>query len=555
MLNSTQVGPYQTLNGCGPTTTAASAPSAIAGATDNYCTQNRTAFGDDQPQQTRVGMAAHFAVALNDKTTATIVASYFQSKVVVDNPPSPINSSVPLNTDSIALPATLPSGALNPNDPFAAAGENALIEGAFGNIQNQSTYFNHNMRLVTDLKGSMGSWDYDTGLVINHTWLDSTINGFISGSALISAVTNGTYNFLNPAANSAATIAAISPSNARTSTSDLDAIDFSATTEAAQLAGGPLGVALGAQLRYEAENDPQLNPNNTYQGFGVSQAIGSRTVAAAFGEANFPFVKQFEVDVSARFDHYSDFGNAFTPKAGFKFTPIPEFALRGTYSQGFRAPSFAENGSSEAGGFINLSPGQGAPFPAGDGAPTYHSGAYCLPYAVESLSEANQNIKPEKSDSFTFGAIVEPNKVFSATFDYYFIRKTNVIEPPNIGPALGAYLNGAPIPAGYTVIPDVPDAAFPNSLARPILVGGIYENAASLQTDGVDIELRGKFDIGAAGRFISQNCKRPRSSAGTLFRAEFPSNTSVRRRLTSCHPAPERLAIARRGQTAGRMVL
>jgi iron complex outermembrane recepter protein len=508
VLNSTQVGAFQPLNGCAPQTTASSAPSAITGLTDNYCTQNRTAYGDDQPQQTRVGMSAHFTVALSDKTTASIVASYFQSKVVVDNPPSQINAATPINTNNIALPATLPSGALNPNDPFAAAGENALIEGAFGNIQNQSTYFNHNMRLVTDLKGSMGTWDFDTGLVVNHTWLDSTINGFISGPALISAVTNGTYNFLNPAANSAATIAALSPSNARTSTSDLDAIDFSATTEAAQLAGGPLGLALGAQLRYEAEDDPQLNPNNTYQGFGVSQAIGSRTVAAAFGEANFPFVKQFEVDVSARFDHYSDFGNAFTPKAGFKFTPIPEFALRGTYSQGFRAPSFAENGSSEAGGFVTVSPSE-APFPANycpntAGLPPQHSAAYCLPYALESLSLANPDIKPEKSDSFTFGAIVEPNKVFSATFDYYFIRKTNVIEPPNIGPALGAYLSGQPIPAGYTVVPDVPDPAFPASLARPILIGGDYENAASLQTDGVDIELRGKFDIGAAGRFTTE---------------------------------------------------
>jgi iron complex outermembrane recepter protein len=504
VLNSTQVGAFQPLNGCGAGTTPASSPSAIAGLTDNYCTQNRTVFGDDQPQQTRIGVSAHFSVAISDKTTATVVASYYQSKVYVDNPPSLINNGVPLNTDNIALPATLPSGALNPNDPFAAAGENALIEGAFGGIQNLSEYFNHNMRFVTDLKTSVGSWDLDAGLVVNHTWLNTTINGFISGPALINAVTNGTYNFVNPSANSAATIATISPTNARTSTSDMDSIDLSGTTELAQLSGGPLGLALGVQMRYEAEDDPQLNPNNTYEGFGVSQAIGSRTVAAAFGELNFPFVKQFEVDVSARFDHYSDFGNAFTPKAGFKFTPIPEFALRGTYSQGFRAPSFAENGSSQAGGFVNVSPAQGNPFPANYCSPTYHSAGYCLPYAIEALSLANQNIKPERSDSFTFGAIMEPNKIFSATADYYFIKKTNVIEPPNIGPALSAYLSGQPIPAGYSVTPDVPDAAFPNSLPRPILVGGLYENAASLQTDGMDIDLRGKFDIGAAGRFISE---------------------------------------------------
>ena len=45
---------------------------------------------------------------------------------------------------------------------------------------------------------------------------------------------------------------------------------------------------------------------------------------------------------SGRFDEYSTGQSNFSPKFGFKFTPIEQLAFRGTFSKGFRIPSFNE---------------------------------------------------------------------------------------------------------------------------------------------------------------------------------------------------------------------
>jgi iron complex outermembrane receptor protein len=503
-LNTTLNGAFQLLNpaaGCrGPGNVAASSPALIGGGlTDNYCIQNTKLYGDDQPAQQRIGASARFTIKLTDTIDFYTNASYNQNTVIVDGPSSAVQAGVPVNTDGIALPPTLTSGALNPNDPFAASGQYALLQYSFGDIQSVNYLKNHNFRWVTGIRGSQWGWDFDTGLVINHTWLDTDQKGLINIQGLFNAINNGTYNFANPASNSNAVRASIAPDLTKTSTTDLDSIDLKATHDLFQLPGGPMQVALGAEARYEAQADPALNPNASVLGLGIAQTGGSRRVEATYFEFGIPVVKQLNIDLSGRYDHYSDFGSAFTPKAGFKFTPIEQLAVRGTYSKGFRAPAFAENGSSSAEGFIAANPT--STFPPGFCA--VHSAAYCLPYAIGVLSNANPDIKPEKSDSYTFGVIAQPIKEFSASIDYYAIKKKNVIVPPSPGAALPAYLAGQPIPPGLTVVPDVVDPTNPTALARPLLVVGLYENANELDTDGVDLDFRGNIDLGGFGKFIS----------------------------------------------------
>jgi iron complex outermembrane recepter protein len=502
ILNTTLAGTYRPLGSActGQGNSAASAPSLFNPAlTDSYCLQNRAGFGDFQPAEQRIGVSARFTVKVTDNIDAYTNVSYYQNTVIVDGAPPSIQASVSVNTNNIALPPTLPSGALNPNDPFAASGQYALIQYAFGDIQTQNTFKNHNVRWVTGLKGTQWGWDFDTGLVINHTWLDTDTGGLLNGPALMNAVTNGTYNFVTPSANTAAVRAAIAPDLIKTSTTDLDSLDFKATRSLLSLPGGPLGLALGTEVRYEAQADPSLNPNNVVQGLGIAQTAGSRRVEAAYFEFGIPVIKMLNFDISGRYDHYSDFGSAFTPKAGFKFTPIREVALRGTYSRGFRAPAFAENGSSSSEGFITVAPATS--FPAAFCA--QHSAAYCLPYFLGLLASANPNIQPEKSDSYTLGLIFEPISHLSASIDGYAIKKNNVIQPPNSGAALTPYLTGQPLPPGATVTPDLPDPANPTALPRPAVLGGIYVNQSALQTDGVDIDLRADYTFGDYGRVIS----------------------------------------------------
>ncbi len=132
----------------------------------------------------------------------------------------------------------------------------ALISYSFGDIPDGFNYNNHNARIVGDVKGQLDDWNWDAALVINHAWLDTTQYGFISYQGLLGAVANGSYNFANPSSNSAAVRGSLAPGYNKTSTTDLDSLDLSANRVLWDMPGGSAGLAVGAQLRHEAQNDP-----------------------------------------------------------------------------------------------------------------------------------------------------------------------------------------------------------------------------------------------------------------------------------------------------------
>ncbi len=483
----------QPLRPCGAGTTQ-----ATDGSGNVYCGQNLDANTDDTPAEERVGVLAKLTVGVSENSRAYVTGSFYQNTVVIDNTQRQIQNSTPHNTNTIALPPTLSNGSLNPNNPFAAAGEYALINYAFGDLNTRQIERNRVMRLVAGLKGTLAGWDYDTAFVVNHSALQTELPGFPSFSGVLSAITNGTYSFVNPASNSAAARALVSPTAVKTSTTDMDSIDLRLSRDLFQLPGGDaLKLGLGAEARYEAQFDPDFNANLDILGLGVSQTEGSRQIYAAYAELDAPIVKQLELDVSGRYDRYGDFGGKFVPKAGFKFTPVPQLTLRGTYSQGFRAPSFAENGSSSAEGFINYTP------PASFAALHAANPGYVAQYSLASLSIANPNIKPETSDSYTLGLIVQPIRAVTLSADYYYIKKRDVIAPGDSAPALAAYYAGAPLPAGYVVTPDAPDPLAPAAQPRPAVVASPYLNKSSLTTDGLDLGARIDANLTAGVRLTS----------------------------------------------------
>lgn len=470
---------WQPLRTCGtdsPLTTS-------AGGT--YCAQNTALYGDVQPKQERVGVYGRFTIKPNDDFQAYLSTSFMQSKTTTTGTPNGISSSTPHNLSNIVLPALLSNGQLNPNNPFAAEGYDALIRYRFSDIPNHAQYTNRMARLVGGVEGTAADWNYKANLVIAHGWLESANYGYISYNALIDAVKNGTYNFVDPSKNSQAVRDTLSPVLAKTSTSDLDSINVQASREVFNLPGGPAQLGIGGEFRYEAVNDPALNPTNDAQGLGNARTIGNRTVASAFAELGMPVLSNVEVNVSGRYDHYSDFGDNFSPKIGVKFTPIKTVALRATVSKGFRAPSFSESGNSASQGFTNFSFANYPDFVAAHG-----GSEYTKTYSLSSITAANPDLKPEKSTSFTVGAVWAPTRSFSVSLDYYHIKKTDVIAQASAGDAIAAYYAGEPIPAGYVVTPDLPDPDAPTALPRILSVSSPYINADSLRTSGMDLNVQ-----------------------------------------------------------------
>lgn len=485
---------YQTLRPCGSDTTA------VTSAAGTYCEYDQARlFGQIQPKVKRAGFYGRFTQQLSDNTRAHVDVMYAQTKVVSSGGWPQINSTVPNNTNSIVLPAVLNDGSLNPNDPFAAQGQDALINFAFPNLYRDSTEANHNLRFTGGVTTHFGGWNIDTGVVVNHTWLDTNNQGFLNYNQLISDIQNGTYNFVDPSQNSPAVLKALAPDLTKTSTTNLDSLHIQGTTELADLQGGELGLAIGAQWRYESQNDPALNPGGAAQGLGNAVTIGRRNVSSLYAELDAPVLESLELDLSGRYDHYSDFGNNFSPKFGIKWQPIDSLALRGTFSKGFRAPSFSENGSSSVEGFVTEQLPQS--FIAAHGG---SSNGYNLPYSIAEYTTANPNIKPEKSTSYTFGAVFQPTDSLSASLDYYHIKKTNVITGPDTASALSNYFAGLPQNPGTVVTPDQADPKYPNALPRPIVISAPYQNAESLKTSGVDLDVQGTFHLGPSVKWVSE---------------------------------------------------
>jgi iron complex outermembrane receptor protein len=108
--------------------------------------------------------------------------------------------------------------------------------------------------------------------------------------------------------------------------------------------GGAIGVAVGAEVRRETIN---LNPDPLVasgQIYGLANTIldSSRDVKSAFVELRTPVLKNLEFDFAGRWDKYPSLKTNFVPKVGGKWTVTDKFAIRGTYAEGFRAPSLSQ---------------------------------------------------------------------------------------------------------------------------------------------------------------------------------------------------------------------
>jgi iron complex outermembrane recepter protein len=495
-----------------------------------------------QPLQERYSVNGRLSVRLSDTIEGYVTGSFSRSYVSITSAfPSAIRQTQPFggsplvatSNPGVVLPyfvcsagvncATATDRRLNPNNPYAtnaaatpaiAAANAARIYYLFGDIPGGSERTNDVYRFSAGLNGSFAndSWRWRVEGVYARDNLEITQHGLINIAALSKVINTGAYNFVNPSQNTQAVRDMLAPDKTTPSYSEMYSADASLTGELAQLPGGPLQLAVGGQVRHEKlENNNQNAALDTY-GLTTSSAFGSHTVYAAFAELDAPILDSLDVNLSGRYDHYSEGYGRFSPKVGIKFTPVREFAIRGTYSQGFRAPTFAEAGPrSQYAGFVTITP-PGA-FCAQHGG-TNNAGScvnggnpYNFQYSVGRGFAGNPNLQPEKSRSFTAGAIFQPAKWFSATVDYYNVKKTNLVaNGPLAGAAINAYYSVAgnsyasaaaasaagcaavaAVGTGYSCnLVDGVDPLFPNALPRVLIVNAPFVNVNSDTTEGLD---------------------------------------------------------------------
>jgi iron complex outermembrane receptor protein len=386
---------------------------------------------------------------------------------------------------------------LNPNNPFAANGQLARLQGAFPQDTLQETV-NRTYRGAIGFRGPVTErLTYALEGVAMRTDLDRPTYGYPRIQNLLDAVAQGTFNFVDPTQNSRAVLNQIAPPTNTPASSELYQVRGSLNwTLPFELPGGRPVIAGGGEFRYEAVNSPSANsdingPTQRYLVLNAFGAAGNRTIGSGFFELGAPILKQFTVNVSGRYDSYSTGQSAFVPKVGAVINPFRQLTLRGTYSEGFRIPSFGEANSLPTTGFVNT-PATAFPdsFLAQYGCSQANFQSRCPTYirtaAYGLTTLGTPGLQPENSRSWTVGGTIRPLRNLSINVDYYNIEKTNAIASQDTGPALAAYYNNTAPPAGIRLVPGAPSPDFPN--ARPVLgfIESGYVNANRINTDGIE---------------------------------------------------------------------
>ncbi len=397
---------------------------------------------------------------------------------------------------------TIPS--TNPSFPASAAAA-GLTEGfltyTFLDLGPRKTTTDSTAtRLIADLQGTWGRWDLNAALGLTEVTLDVTGRHFINPARLQEALNRSTDPYKVGQANSDAVKAFIAPELAVTNTSKLNFVHAGAATELAKLPGGALALGLGADY-YERRQDgraPADVANGLVGGFSNNFTIGRQKVASVYGELLAPVTRALQLEAAARYDRYNISGGKTSPKLGFKFTPVKELALRGTWSRGFRAPGPAENGTSGQTFFAGAS-NDPVLCPDGNATTPGNFPTQCS-VAVGSVQSTNPALKPETSNAVTLGAIFEPTPNLSFSLDYYRIRlKDQIVTGGDSVVVRGSNLT--PIPQ---VQPDgtVRDVAPP--VAPIAYKTSSYINANATTTSGLDFGTRWRTRLAELGQYKTE---------------------------------------------------
>jgi iron complex outermembrane recepter protein len=286
-------------------------------------------------------------------------------------------------------------------------------------------------------------------------------------------------------------------------------------------------------------------------GYDVYEAIGELAVPLVQDK---PFFQDLTLEAGVRYSHYtieaptSPKFNTTTWKVGGSWQPVKDVKFRGSYAHAVRAPNIGELFTPQITVLTNLSvdPCAGtAPTSnvnlrnvcLAQGAPAGTIGTITNPTANQAniTTGGNVNVKPEKSNSYTFGVVLQPSFFhgFSATVDYYNITITDAITTPTSGDLITACF-GTATPAGYN--PPASAATDPacTVIRRNSLTGGLdgdpaiskglfgaLTNQGRLKTDGIDVALNYQTPLG----FVGDDVKLKLSLTGNYtFHSKFKAN-------------------------------
>lgn len=370
-----------------------------------------------------------------------------------------------------------------------------------------------------------------------------------------------------PSASNPDVLAYVNTNGTKTYGSTINSATADIAGELYQLPAGALGIAVGIEHREVKGSDvpDQFSQSGYSTNLSGQATYGRYTVREAYAELQIPVLKDqpfaelLNFNLATRHSDYSNFGVTNNSKASFMYKPVKDVLFRGTWAEGFRAPTIGDTfggGSQSFDTFLDpcdtrfgeaatsptvqarcVAQGTNATYRQLQQAGTPVSSTTGTQSLVAFNSGAgNSFLKPETAVTKTAGIVYSPSFLTGLTvgLDWYNIKIANRIT------AIGAdyvanecYISG--------------NADYCSVIRRDAVTGQISAlsrgnaNLGAMETEGLDMSVSYRLPRTAYGQFSVRNetsyvdTFRTNDGAGTpwkeyageLFYNRVKSNTNL----------------------------
>ena len=495
-------------------TTTYALPNRVPG-TKSSCdfTDNISIF----PASQRHSVFGSLTQNLRDGIDLDVKAFYTKRKSVI---------STDLNQDGNFFSISPQTGTITPSNPYYVPidpdpGQQSVAF-SYAGVFNDKGYNDLDEYGVTSTVTADISGDWQVRVLGN--WGRSHVEAstpMIDAAAQTAALAGTTFatalNPYNPGASNPAVLAGIYQTSFSPATQEL--LNFRAIFDGTvvSLPGGNARAAVGAEYvrqTYSISQDilsaGKATPVSSVPGYGI------RRVKSVFGELSIPLVgadnrfggvDSLVINVSGRYDDYSDFGDTFNPKFAVTYKPVDWISVRGNWGKSFNAPGLADSQGSSGAQLFAVSPFRAA------SSPFFND--FFKPTII--LAGSNPKLRPQTADTWSVGIDLNPPMVpglrVSAT--YYNIHMKDIIgtipffSPTAYTPAYANFITLNPTfaqaqaaTAGLT-----PSGNFPNvealygyaaflGVSPYVLMDARQNNLGVLKQDGIDFNVNYRRETG-----------------------------------------------------------
>ncbi|MCL1042188.1 TonB-dependent receptor [Shewanella marisflavi] len=340
----------------------------------------------------------------------------------------------------------------------------------------------YNQDYLTGLRGSISSWNDATWEFYYHfNKADNKSIGeyYLSYSGLAYNEANGI---------DLGSEAGVNNMKATTLTQDkatFHQYNFGIGFDAGELPGGTVAHYFGAEYFeqdyasiYDAQSEAGL-----IGGSAGNSAGGDRQVWAAFYEVAMPIIDSVELNLAARYDDYSDFGDNVAPKASIRWQALDNLVVRASYSEAFRAPALDQLYAATT---FSADDGTDYPFCVSNGI------SDCPEKQYDTYIRPNSELGAETSEYINLGIAWDFVDSFGVKVDYFDLKIDDVISRRSITNVMRGIDSGNLAPSETFYVVRAPGEG--GKLGKALEIGTGYGNTDKLQIKGVDVAFNGNIE-------------------------------------------------------------